>query len=159
MDLESVSATLELQQLISDYWHELDSNGARNVTDDYTEDCEDVAGASFNLKGRAGVRQFYDERAKHVATEKDGIRNTRHLAANVRIALKGKDRASVEFVMVNYSGAGKPPVTDFTGPSMVADVFWECVREADGKWRLASFRGAPLFIGNEGFIGKVLGKN
>lgn len=159
MDLESVSAILELQQLVSDYWHELDSNEARNVTDFYTDDCSYIAGASFNLKGRAGVRKFYDDRARHVATEKDGIRNTRHLAANVRISLKGKNRAAVDFVMVNYSGAGKPPVRDFTGPSMVSDVYWECVRETDGKWRLESFRGEPMFIGNEGFIGKVLGKD
>ena len=158
MDLESVSATLELQQLISDYWHELDSNGARNVTDYYTEDCSFIAGAAFNLKGRAGVRQFYDDRAKHVATEKDGIRNTRHLAANVRISLTGRNSAIVEFVMVNYSGAGAPPVKDFTGPSMVSDVYWDCRREADGKWRLVTFRGEPQFIGGENFIGKVLGK-
>ena len=159
MDLDSVTATLELQRLVGDYWHELDSNGARNVTDFYTEDCSFVAGATFNLKGRAGVRQFYDDRAKHVATEKDGIRITRHLAANVRIALQDKDHARVEFVMVNYSGAGKAPVKDFSGPSMVSDVYWDCRREADGQWRLVVFSGEPQFIGGENFISKVLNKD
>ena len=79
--------------------------------------------------------------------------------ANVRIALQDKDHARVEFVMVNYSGAGKAPVKDFSGPSMVSDVYWDCRREADGQWRLVVFSGEPQFIGGENFISKVLNKD
>jgi ketosteroid isomerase-like protein len=156
LDQASAISVLELQLLLANYWNELDGNGARNIESFYVEDCIFTAGAHYEFKGRAGVRKFYDDREKVVAEEKDGIRNCRHTSTNVRISLEGKDKARIDFVMINYSGGGKLPVHHFKGPSMVADITWKCRREADGEWRLESFVGRPVFIGDESFISKMI---
>jgi ketosteroid isomerase-like protein len=158
MNLAEIAARLELQQLVTDYWRELDHNGARNITDFYAEDCTFVAGVNYSLSGRAGVRQFYDARAELVQGEKDGVRTTRHTYTNLSIRLESEDKARVELVTINYSGGGHPPVTDFTGPTMVADVALDCRREPDGAWRIVRFAGAPLFVGAEPFTRKVVMK-
>ena len=151
------AAAMELQQLVSEYWDELDSNQARNVTDFYTEDCTFVAGQNFSGMGRAGVRKFYDERAKTVAQEKDGQRTTRHTFANFKVKFDSDAQARVDFVMINYSGAGAAPIV-FSGPSMVSDVTFECRRDAQGDWKIAAFKGTPLFVTNEPFAEKFLAK-
>jgi hypothetical protein len=150
-------AAMELQQLVSEYWDELDSNQARNVTNFYTEDCTFTAGQNYAAQGRAGVRKFYDERAKIVAQEKDGQRTTRHTFTNFRASFADADRARVDFVMINYSGAGTAPIV-FSGPSMVSDVAFECRRDAQGAWKIAAFIGAPMFVTNEPFAEKFLAK-
>jgi ketosteroid isomerase-like protein len=151
-------AAMELQQLVSEYWGELDSNQARNVTDFYLEDCSFTAGTTYSGKGRAGVRKFYDERAKFVSEEKDGIRTTRHTYANFKVAFENDNSARVDFVMINYSGSGAPPIAGFTGPSMVSDVTFECRRDAQGQWKIAAFMGTPMFVTQEGFAEKFLAK-
>ena len=154
---EGVSAMLALQQLVSNYWNELDSNAARNITDFYAEDCRFSAGTIHDSTGRAGVRKFYDERAHLVRDEKGGIRTTRHTSTNLRISLHEADRATLDFVLINYSGAGAPPIGGFEGPTMVSDVRMECRREGR-EWRIVSFRGTPIFVGDEPFTQKVLAR-
>src|SRR5206468_3859014 len=100
------------------------------------------AGDNYSAMGRAGVRKFYDERAKIVAEEKGGQRTTRHTVANFKAKFESDSRARVDFVMINYSGAGAAPII-FSGPSMVSDITLECRRDAQGAWKIASFKGAP----------------
>ena len=149
-------AAMELQQLVSEYWDELDSNQARNVTDFYTEDCTFAAGGNFSGKGRDGVRKFYDERARVVAQEKDG-RLTRHTFANFKVKFESDSQARVDFVMINYSGSGAAPIM-FSGPSMVSDITFECRRDGQGDWKIAVFKGTPMFVTNEPFAEKFLAK-
>jgi ketosteroid isomerase-like protein len=150
------SAAMELQQLVSEYWDELDSNQAQNVTDFYLEDCIFTAGQNYSGKGRAGVRKFYDERARNVAQEKDG-RLTRHTFANFKVKFASDNEARVDFVMINYSGSGAAPIV-FAGPSMVSDITFECRRDAQGEWKIAAFKGQPMFVTNEPFAEKFLAK-
>jgi ketosteroid isomerase-like protein len=159
MHADTLAATIELQQMIARYWRELDLNEARNITDFYVEDCAFVAGAHYAYTGRAGVRAFYDARAEVVRGEKDGARTTRHTYTNLLVSAEGRDHARVSFVVTNHSGGGRPPVTDYTGPTMVADVTMDCRREPDGEWRIARFTGEPLFIGAEPFTRKVVMKD
>ena len=157
-DLERIAATLELQQFVADYWHELDANCAQRITEFYVDDCTFVAGANYSYSGHAGVRKFYDDRAELVRDEIDGVRTTRHTAVNLRIAFRSPGTARLEFVLVNYSGAGCTPVQGFEGPTMVCDVILDCRRDNDGGWRIVNFRGIPLFVGSEPFSRKVLAK-
>lgn len=149
-------AAIELQQFVTEYWAELDSNRARAMADFYLDDCSFSAGRSYSGNGKEGVRKFYEERAKLVAGEKDGIRTTRHVYANFGVSFEVDGTALVQFVLTNYSGGGNPPITAFAGPSMVAEVTLKCRRGAQGDWKIASFRGTPLFIANEDFTQKFL---
>jgi hypothetical protein len=147
---ETALAALELQQLVADWCHELDFNGGLDVTRLFTEDCVVEAG-KISYKGHAAMQKFYADRAERIRTEqKDGVRTSRHLGLNLRYTFAGADRASVSFLIMNFSGSGGPPIFD-TIPSIVTDVRFECRREADGRWRIAEFHGEPVFIGSDPF--------
>jgi ketosteroid isomerase-like protein len=158
VDQDNLLAVVQLQQMVADYWHELDGREARNITDFYAEDCTFRAGANYHYTGRAGVRKFYDDRAVFVRDEKDGARTTRHTFVNLRVTVEDANNASLDFVLVNYSGGGNPPITGFEGPTMVSDVSWVCRRDAGGAWRITHFRGVPQFVSDEPFSVKVLSK-
>lgn len=149
-------AAMELQQFVSEYWNELDCNQARSILDFYHEDCSFRAGEYYSGEGRDAVRTFYRSRAGFVAEEKDGVRTSRHTFTNFRVSFADDGSAHVEFAMINYSGAGNPPIRDFAGPSMVTDVALDCRRDADGNWKISSFRGTPLFMAPEDFAQRFL---
>ena len=137
---------VDLHLLMADYWNEIDANNAKNATDFFTTDCE-FAGQ----KGHAGVRAFYDNRAKR------GQRTTRHTFSNLRVEHQAPERAKMWAVVVNYGADGPPPITDFLGASLVTQLTCECVRDEAGVWRFALLRSQPLFIGKEPYTREQLG--
>jgi ketosteroid isomerase-like protein len=150
---DTVTAIIDLQQFVAEYWNELDANEARNMADFYVEDC------TYNgSPGREAVRKFYDERARMLREEKGGTRTVRHTFTNLRVRVDAPDRASLSFILINFAGAGKPPITDLTGPALISDMAWTCRREASGQWRIVTFGGQLLFVGNESFTNKVIAK-
>lgn len=149
-------AAIELLQLVSEYWYELDANKARNMPGFYHEDCSFRAGDFYSGTGKAAVSKFYRTRSKLVAEEKEGVRTTRHTYSNFKVTFADDGSADVVFVLTNYSGGGNPPITDFTGPSMVTDVALRCRRDDEGQWKIASFHGTPLFMVQEEFAEKFL---
>jgi len=149
---ETVISTLELQQLILDWGHDLDINGGLNVSALCTQDCNYLIGGKSH-SGHAAVTKFYSDRAERIRTQqKDGVRTQRHALSNIRVAIKDQDRATVTFTVVNYSAEGKAPARNLVGPTIVADARMECRREADGEWRIALFDSSPIFVGNDPFL-------
>jgi hypothetical protein len=152
---ETAVDAIELQQLVADWCHELDKNNCRNVMQYFTEDCFVDMGA-VSYKGHAAMKKFYEDRNERVRTQqKDGIRTQRHGIALLRIVFEDKDRAVVTFLLINFSGEGPPPLMNATTPTIATDVHFECHQDADGLWRIGTFIGRPIFIGNDPFLNAV----
>jgi hypothetical protein len=151
-DKDNAVDAIELHQLIADWGYDLDHNGGNGVAALCTEDCDYYVGGNLN-KGRAPITAFYAARNERVRTlQKDGVRTQRHAITNPRLTFAGKGRASVTFLLVNYSAEGKAPALNLVGPTIIADCKMDFRREADGEWRIALFDSAPTFIGNDPFL-------
>ena len=85
------------------------------------------------------------------AQHKDGIRVAAHTFVNIRTTVEDKNNATVCFTNVNYAGEGHPPVRGTISPAMITDCRMVFRRETDGVWRIASFSGKPLFVGDDPF--------
>lgn len=152
------SDALELQQLISEYCFELDLTGGLDSYRFFTADGRLEVG-KMSFQGHDAMKVFYEdlvERAK--AADPSGARTTRHVFTNLRIAFEDADRAVVDFIVLNFSSAGKPPIFGATTPTVVSDARCKCRREGDGAWRIAEFTGAPIFVGNDPLQNKALVK-
>ena len=148
---DEIAAGFELQQLVADYWHDADFNESLKIPDFYTEDCSYVGGPGISYNGREGVRRFYDD----VRAKKDPTRVMRHTVTNLRVAVKDKNHGTVDYMIVTYAAAGTPPIEGPTAPSQVTDVHLDCVRKAKGKWEIAKFHGAPIFVGGASMLNKL----
>lgn len=146
---DAAAAAVELEQLSIDYWRDIDFNDARKLHEFYTEDCSFAAGEN-TYRGRDGIKAFYDiARAAKVGM------TTRHSMSNLHVVVHDHTCATIEFLIMSYRGAGKLPVTGLQGPALVSDGRMECRREADGKWRITSFAGTPVFMGNDPVLEKL----
>jgi hypothetical protein len=140
---DAAAAAVELEQLAMDYWRDIDFNDARKLHDFYTEDCSFAAGEN-TYRGRDGIKAFYEiARAAKVGM------TTRHVMSNLHVVVHDNDRATLAFIIMSFRGAGKLPITGLQGPALVSDGRMECRRAADGTWRIASFSGTPVFMGND----------
>ncbi len=157
-DQEKAISAIELQQLIADWGYELDMNGGLNISGLCTEDCNYLVGG-VSYRGHAAVNKFYADRGERVrAQQKDGIRTQRHTITNLRVSFEDKNRATGNFILVNYSAEGKAPVFNLVGPTILADCRMEFRRETDGEWLIALFDSAPTFIGNDPFLNAAVVK-
>lgn len=151
-DKDTAIDALELNQLVSDWGYELDMNGGAAIASLCTEDCKYLIGGVAH-QGREAVTKFYAARNERVRTQqKDGARTQRHTITNPRTSFPGKDKARMEFLLVNYSAEGKAPALNLVGPTIIADCRMEFERGADGEWRIALFDSTPTFIGNDPFL-------
>jgi ketosteroid isomerase-like protein len=148
---ETAAAAFELEQLVIDYWREVDMNDAANITDFYTEDSTYKGGIQLFFKGREGVRKFYD----NVRATRDADRIVRHTITNMQVTVHDQKRGTVNYIIVTYGKSGKKPISGLTGPSQVTDVHLECRREADGKWRIAAFVGDAVFVGGDSLLNQL----
>jgi hypothetical protein len=154
-DPDKIVATVELQQMVVDYCHELDVNGGINVTQYFTEDCLVDVGAIV-YRGHAAMRQHYDDHREFVRKEYNNERVQGHGFTNLKIEFHGKDRATLTYLVVNFSAPGKAPIFNATTPTIITDCRFECRLEADGHWRIAEFYGAPIFVGNDPYLNKAV---
>jgi hypothetical protein len=158
-DQETAIIALELQQIVADFAHEIDTNGGLNIADFYAADGEFSVG-DYTHKGHAAINKFYADRAQRIpASHKDGIRVSVHTFLNMRVVVADKNNASVFFTNVNYAGEGHPPVMGAINPAMVTDCRMVFRREADDQWRIVLFGGTPKFVGNDPFVNKQLLKS
>jgi ketosteroid isomerase-like protein len=156
---DAALVTLQLQQLLMEFAHEVDLNNGQGIGNFYTEDGSFLVG-DFTYRGREAVKGFYRDRLERVKKEeKDGARTGRHTFVNMRSDVKDKDNAILYSISVHYSGGGKPPVPNLTGPTTIADVRMICRREGDGRWRIVEFHGKPIFLGGDQFLNKMLVKS
>jgi len=158
-DQESAIIAIELQQIVSEFAHEIDTNHGLNISDFYAEDGVFAVG-DFSHKGHAAIKKFYADRAERIpAAHKDGIRVSAHTFVNMRVAIQDKENATVFFTNVNYGGEGHPPVRGTITPAMVTVCRMDFRLEADGHWRITLFSGKPLFVGDDPFTKAQLLKN
>jgi hypothetical protein len=155
----AATAATQLHHLVMEFAAELDHNNGQTIDELYTEDGLLYMGAR-PIEGRAAILGFYKERLARLAVEqKDGVRTSRHVFTNVRVRLDAEDRATVDFISVQYAGEGKPPIMGLTAPTSVADCKMLCRLEADGAWRVAQFSGEPCFLAGDPFLAKSLGRS
>lgn len=152
VDQETAAAAMMLQQVIADWCYALDIHGGTGLSALCTKDCTYLVGGNV-FQGHDAIDTFYAARNERVRTQqKDGVRTQRHSVSNFRYAFEGMDKATVTYLLVNYSAEGKAPALNLVGPTIVADVKMEFRLEADGEWRISLFDSAPIFIGNDPFL-------
>lgn len=149
LDPAAAATMRELEQMMVGYWREVDFNGAADAVGFFTEDVVGAFGA-IAFTGHDGVREYYAARAAKIEAEQ-GVRTTRHVYHNLHVVLDAADRATLEFLVLTYGGAGTPPILGGTMPVAISDTRMECRREADGRWRIHGFYGTPVFVGTESF--------
>ncbi|MBB4858738.1 hypothetical protein HNO88_002064 [Novosphingobium chloroacetimidivorans] len=159
IDADAALTMVVLEQMLVDYWREVDFNGAAGAVDYFTQDVIGDFGA-IKFTGHDGVRQFYADRAAKIARDqKDGVRTTRHVYHNLQIVLHDTASATLSFLIVTFGGGGRPPVLDATLPVAISDTRMDCRREADGVWRVHGFYGTPVLLGGEDFArASLMGK-
>jgi len=156
-DQTAATDAFELNQMLVDFWHELDVHGGRKATQFFTEDCVVEIGA-YAYTGHAAMKKQYDDHAEAVRAMAGG-REQRHTVSNFRVSFPEKDRATVSYIVVNFSAQGKAPVVNASTPTLVTDCRWECRRGTDGQWLVVQFSGTPIFLGNEPYLNtQVVGR-
>lgn len=150
IDGNRVVHILALQQLVADYFAELDTTFGVNSAQFYTEDGI-VAIGNMSFRGHEAMRAFYTDLA-----EQNGLRTTRHCFTNLRIAFESDTQATVAVLVIEFSGPGAPPLLDAANPTIVSDARLRCRLEGDGQWRISELTGQALFAGNDPVLRKLL---
>lgn len=150
------SDALALQQLISEYCYELDLTGGINAFRFFTTDGRLEVG-TMAFTGHGEMKGFYRGFLEQVReSEPMGKRTTRHVFTNLRIDYVDADVAVVDFIVMNFSSGGVPPILGATSPTVISDARCKCRRSADGSWLIAEFTGAPIFLGDDPLQQKAL---
>jgi len=124
---ERLLATTELQSLLSEYWHDVDTNWGRTAADFYTEDgVFEASGATY--RGREKIREFYAYRIGR------GPRIAAHTFSNFRAEVISATEAKTTWYLLLYAHDGEP-VLPSAPPILIALASDHCVRDDDGKWR------------------------
>lgn len=136
---ERLNIGRELEQMLSDFWFDVDTAGGRRAADFYTEDGVFVTSAR-TYRGRDRIRQFYEYR------ENRGPRTAAHTFSNFRLARVSRDHAVTTWYLVLYADDGAP-VLDAAPPIQIGLSTDECVRGTDGHWRYRHRRFDVWFKG------------
>jgi hypothetical protein len=135
--LERLQIIREIEDLLIDYWLDVDTNWGKTAHEFYTEDGR--FSTSLNTRvGRDAIRKFYAGR------EGRGERVARHLINNHKITIHDSNRVSTVWILSLFAADGVP-VLPSKPAIMMADVYDEVVRGEDGRWRYASREIKPLF--------------
>jgi hypothetical protein len=153
---EDALDTVLLEQMLHDYWREIDFNAGRNVADYWVDDGIFVVGDQVSVRGSVALTAFYADWAKQVSALKSGVRTARHSSMSLRCLFEAEGVATLTFLALNFSGSGNPPLYDATAPTIISDARMECRRDAEGQWRIASFHAQPIFIGADPFLNKQI---
>lgn len=155
-DINFANLYSRIQQRLAEFFHELDIKLGRDIGRFYLEDGVLVVAGRVH-EGREAITAFYAARNQRILLEqKDGVRTARHLSSNLRVVDFDSQRAEIQFVLVYFSGEGKPPLFGMTTPTVVADCQMDFRRESDGVWRIAKFTSQPQFVGDDPFMRKAV---
>ena len=130
---------LELEHLLSDYWHDVDTNWGKNAGAYYTDDA-DFVGEAATYSGREKIQEFYAWRVAQ------GPRLAVHAVSNFRLESLEGDHARATWYLLLYAANGEavlpthPPITI----SLVTDDY---VRGQDGAWLCSRRAFKTLFQG------------
>lgn len=136
---ERLALTHELEALVVEYWHDVDTNWGRNAPQFFTEDGEFV-GPLEAYKGRDKIRRFYKWR------EDRGARTVIHSVSNFRAVADGSDRATAHWVMMLYAADGTPPLPS-NPPIQVCYMTDRMVRTEEDGWLIESRKFDAWFEG------------
>jgi ketosteroid isomerase-like protein len=136
---ERLKARQELEILLMDYWHDVDTNWGRNAADYYTDDAVfESARASYH--GKTKIRQFYQYRIDR------GPRVAVHSVTNFRVELESPTRAVCNWFLHLYAQDGKP-ILPTNPPIQIAHMTDVCVKQPDGRWLYAHRKFETWFEG------------
>lgn len=130
---------LKLENQLTEYWHDVDTNWGRNAGRYYTEDAVFDGGEAV-YRGRAKIEEFYAWRVNR------GPRVAVHAYTNFRLRVESDDRAISTWYLLLYAADGEP-VLPTHPPINIALVTDELERQPDGRWLYASRTFRSLFLG------------
>jgi hypothetical protein len=123
---EQLRARQELEIILMEYWHDVDTNWGRNAPEFFTED--GIFESNKNkYEGREKIRAFYQFRINR------GPRVACHAVTNFRCILHSKTEATCNWFLHLYAMDGKP-ILPSNPPIQIAYMTDKCVKGADGKW-------------------------
>jgi hypothetical protein len=129
---------LELQVLLADYWHDIDTNWGRNAGLYYTENA-DFIGEAATYSGRAKIEEFYAWRVAQ------GPRLAVHAVNNFRIESASVDHAKATWYLLLYAADGGP-ILPTHPPITISLVTDDYERGSDG-WLCRRRQFKTLFQG------------
>jgi len=123
---DSIRARQELETLLMEYWHDVDTNWGRNAHEYYTEDgVFEATRASYH--GREKIKAFYQFRIDR------GPRVAVHAVTNFRCVLESHTRATCTWFLILFAADGKP-ILPTNPPIQIAYMTDRCVKQPDGRW-------------------------
>jgi hypothetical protein len=141
VDGDDLALWCALNQLMANYWAEVDENGGREAHDFYVADGLYAIGNN-RFEGRETIEAFYARRQR-------GTVVTRHLLSNLRAFGDDERQARMLGMMSLYRADGKSPFQGARPPAMIADFEARCVLGSDRRWRFQSHVLRPFIVGND----------
>jgi hypothetical protein len=137
---ETLAITVELQQMLYDFGHEIDVRCGEGIADYYCADGAFVVG-DVRYEGHAAIEAFYvAERERIRITMKDGQRQLFHAFVNPRVLIADDRRhATILSTNINFSDEGARPIAGPIAANLIVDCRLDCRLEDDGQWRIAEF--------------------
>lgn len=140
MDFETqLRARQELEIMLMEYWHDVDTNWGRNAGDYYTEDAV-FQGSKHAYRGRKKIEEFYQFRINR------GPRVAVHAVTNFRCVLHSPNEATCNWYLLLFADDGKP-ILPSAPPIQIAYMTDKCIKGPDGRWRYSYRTFDPWFEG------------
>lgn len=136
---DKLKVSAELQTLLADFWHDVDTNWGRDAADFFTEDGVFEA-SERTYVGRSKIEQFYRYRQDR------GARVAVHAIANFRAEPTGPNEAVSTWYLILYASDGEP-VLQSAPPIQIALATDHCTKGEDGRWRYRHRKFTTLFKG------------
>jgi hypothetical protein len=136
---DKLKISVELERMLADFWHDVDTNWGRQAADFFTEDGVFEASAR-TYAGRATIERFYRYRQDR------GARVAVHSVANFRAEPIAPDEAVCTWYLILYASDGEP-VLPSAPPIQIALATDHCTRGEDGRWRYRHRKFETLFKG------------
>ena len=131
---------MEIEQLLHDYWYEVDTNWGRDAHEYFTDDGVFRNSVGRARVGRAEISDFYNGRQAR------GSRVVRHVVSNLRVQPVVGDQVHSNWILQIFAADGEAPLP--SEPAiLLAEVTDVCRRGTDGTWRYASRTIEGLFKG------------
>jgi SnoaL-like domain len=141
-DTDDLALWHALNQLLINYWADVDLNGGNEAHEFYLPDALYAVGNN-RFEGTDKIRAFYARRRQQGST------TTRHLVGNLRVFPDGASHARAAGIMSLYRADGRPPIRGVRPPAMISDFEAQCVLAGDRPWRFQSHILRPIFVGSD----------
>src|SRR5262245_46814244 len=141
VDGDDVVLWCALNELLANYWAEVDVNGGTEAHEFYLPEGVYVIGNN-RFEGKEQIKAFY-------ARRRYGSVVTRHLLCNLRAFRDAEGHGRMLGLMSLYRADGKSPFQGARPPAMIADFETQCVLDDSRGWRFQSHLVRPFIVGND----------